>query len=63
MSGGSTVYSTVRLYHDVLGDNPADNSTNRADDVEVTTVSVTGTDHVFINNRCCRRIILCRSSR
>ncbi|WBX77941.1 T9SS type B sorting domain-containing protein [Tenacibaculum ovolyticum] len=48
VSGGSTVYSTVRLYHDVNGDNPADNSTNRADDVEVTTVSVTGTDHVFI---------------
>ncbi len=47
VSGGSTVYSTVRLYHDVLGDNPADNSTNRTDDVEITTVSVTGTDHVF----------------
>ncbi|MDO6744478.1 T9SS type B sorting domain-containing protein [Tenacibaculum soleae] len=47
MSGGTTVYSTVELYHDVNGDNPADNLSNTADDVQISTVTVTGTNHVF----------------
>ncbi|QXP74030.1 T9SS type B sorting domain-containing protein [Tenacibaculum sp. AHE15PA] len=47
VSGGTTVYSTVELYHDVSGNNSVDNLSNTTDDVLVNSLTITGTTYEF----------------